>query len=55
MVLIIVIFVVGTEKNRLNETVLLSTPLPPFFLFSQIYFFHVPVVSMLLSTFAMLN
>ena len=32
----------GTEKNRLNETVLLSTPLPPFFLTNIMitYFCH---------------
>ena len=32
----------GTEKNGFNETVLLSTPLPPFFLTNIMitYFFH---------------
>ena len=32
----------GTEKNRLNETVLLSTPLPPLFLTNIMitYFCH---------------
>ena len=52
------LLVVGTEKNRLNETVLLSTPLPPLFLTNIMityFFIHVAVVHMLLNTFAMLD